>query len=88
MSRNLVNDACATILTNLSKERQELIRRAADALVRLRLSPEATDALLVALILEAAEAEYRESGTVHNNAPSIDALNQIYVPLQVKKAKN
>lgn len=86
---SILHDACSTILQGLSRERQEAIRRVAEQLVKMRLPTQTTDALLGALILEAAEVEMSESvGVPPSYQSTLEVLRETFVRPKLKKPTN
>ena len=59
---SLTYEALGALLASLTPERRAQVNSVADALVKLRLSQESTDAILGALIIESAEVQYTEDG--------------------------
>lgn len=86
---SILHDACSTILHGLSRERQDAIRRVAEQLVRIRLPTETIDALLGALILEAAEVEVSESvGVTPSYQSTLEVLREVFDRPKLKKPTN
>lgn len=59
---NLAYEALGALLASLTLERRSYVNSVAEALVKLRLSQESSDAILGALIIEAAEVQFVEDG--------------------------
>lgn len=79
---SLIYETLSTLLQSLTHERRQAIVEATEALMKLDLEPQALDALITAIILEAAEAQYSEDGGATKRAVkdhvTIDALKSIY----------
>lgn len=59
---SLAYEALGALLSSLTAERRAHVNGVAEALVKLRLSQESSDAILGALIIEAAEVQFIEEG--------------------------
>lgn len=82
----LAYDAVSVLLTSLSTERRAAISELTERLIRLRLSPDASDAILAAIILEATEVQIMEDGGA--KPPQRTSTHELLKPIfESKKSK-
>lgn len=85
----LAYEVMGTLLLSLTPERKEMIKKITSHLVSLRIPQESLDAILAAIILEAAESQFateKSSNLPKENAISI--LKPIFTEKKNKKDKD
>lgn len=89
MGTNLAYDVMTTVLLSLSPERRAAVKAIVEQLVFLRLENHAMDAILAAVILEAAEVQYvQDGGSSSPKESALDALRPIFAPPRKQKKKS
>ena len=82
----LAYEIMGTLLISLTPERRASIRMITEQLVALRIPQNSMDAILAAVILEAAETQYaQDGGTVSPKENALDVLKPIFTENKSRK---
>lgn len=87
-SENSVTQAAMiAIMSSLTPLRQQAVKKITAELVSLRLNSDAIDAILAAVILEAAEKQYVDEGGAvpPPRESSVDILKSLFLKKELKK---
>ena len=79
MTAPVAEDAITALLYSLSTERREKVRDIARALIALGLDPETVNAVLAAVIVAAAEAQFDEEDAAPRESSSrVESLKELF----------